>query len=147
MDAPLPDAQCTFVNTKPLQTTYPTSSPHPESPHACDHPSADSSVDDQPDECPICLDEYSDDNPGQQYLCGHTYHMQCSLAWLERSTQCPMCMRPLIELTPSGSPRLSPHAAAIKNGSLPSGRPRSSSFEDLKRRIADRWKALKAKFH
>lgn len=41
------------------------------------------------DECSICYNGYT--KSGSQLLCGHFYHEQCILTWLETSNTCPLC--------------------------------------------------------
>ena len=40
--------------------------------------------------CPICLEEYCEVNPKVEGGC-HEFHLQCALAWRERSQFCPIC--------------------------------------------------------
>jgi RING-H2 zinc finger domain len=49
------------------------------------------------DLCPTCLEEYNDSNPKVSPRCGHAFHLQCVLAWAERSAskQCPVCSKDL----------------------------------------------------
>ena len=47
------------------------------------------------DVCPICLEEYTDENPCITSRC-HVFHLQCGLAWKERSPYCPICAEKLI---------------------------------------------------
>ncbi|KAF6260534.1 hypothetical protein COO60DRAFT_1269386 [Scenedesmus sp. NREL 46B-D3] len=50
---------------------------------------------DEDDFCPTCLEAYTDDNPKIFTRCGHSFHMQCIYAWLERKNTCPLCERPM----------------------------------------------------
>jgi RING-H2 zinc finger domain len=52
---------------------------------------------DEEDVCFTCLEAYSDANPRVMPTCGHDFHLQCVLAWAERSAtrQCPVCSRAL----------------------------------------------------
>mmetsp|Transcript_5154 Transcript_5154/g.12467 ORF Transcript_5154/g.12467 Transcript_5154/m.12467 type:complete len:264 (+) Transcript_5154:98-889(+) len=46
--------------------------------------------------CCICLDTFDEDsNPAKVTKCGHKYHIQCLMAWRQRSDSCPMCFRTL----------------------------------------------------
>ncbi len=46
--------------------------------------------------CCICLDTFDEDcNPAKVTKCGHQYHLQCLMAWRQRSDCCPMCFRTL----------------------------------------------------
>eukprot|EP00512_Aurantiochytrium_limacinum_P002203 CAMPEP_0171497020 /NCGR_PEP_ID=MMETSP0958-20121227/7032_1 /TAXON_ID=87120 /ORGANISM="Aurantiochytrium limacinum, Strain ATCCMYA-1381" /LENGTH=240 /DNA_ID=CAMNT_0012031201 /DNA_START=144 /DNA_END=866 /DNA_ORIENTATION=- len=51
-----------------------------------------------PDECVLCLEEFSEECPAVRTLCKcginrHSYHLRCLLAWRQRSgkTTCPVC--------------------------------------------------------
>ncbi|XP_062205429.1 probable E3 ubiquitin-protein ligase RHB1A isoform X2 [Phragmites australis] len=49
---------------------------------------------DKPDEedvCPICLEEYDEENPRSTTKCEHHFHLCCILEWMERSDTCPVC--------------------------------------------------------
>lgn len=48
-------------------------------------------LDDEPDVCCICLEEYSDDNPMFRGECQHHFHLACLMEWKQRSNSCPMC--------------------------------------------------------
>lgn len=43
------------------------------------------------DGCPICLEEYDDENPKLLTKCEHHFHLACILEWMERSEACPVC--------------------------------------------------------
>lgn len=43
------------------------------------------------DECSICYNTYSNNESTGGLKCGHYYHTQCILRWLETSTTCPLC--------------------------------------------------------
>ena len=46
--------------------------------------------------CTICLDDYSDDNPGDFMMgCGHIFHQRCIESWLKQNKQCPNCRQTL----------------------------------------------------
>lgn len=56
---------------------------------------ADGSIDQEDDQiCPICLVEYTAENPRIDTQCGHHFHLPCLFEWEERSQQtCPVCLR------------------------------------------------------
>jgi len=44
-------------------------------------------------ECPICLKEFE---KCKVFLpCGHAFHADCILNWIDNKTNCPMCRFPL----------------------------------------------------
>merc|ERR1712232_1423667 len=43
------------------------------------------------EECPICLEEFSDDCPAETSACNHRFHAPCLALWHEKSTTCPIC--------------------------------------------------------
>jgi len=44
------------------------------------------------DSCSICLEAYSDIDPGTKItICRHIFHRPCLMTWLESSSTCPMC--------------------------------------------------------
>ncbi|XP_009391150.3 E3 ubiquitin-protein ligase At3g02290-like [Musa acuminata AAA Group] len=45
------------------------------------------------DVCPICLEEYTYENPRIPLKCTHIYHLSCIYEWLERSESCPICSK------------------------------------------------------
>ena len=45
------------------------------------------------DPCVICLAEIEEGERAVALECAHTYHAACIREWLERSIQCPICMR------------------------------------------------------
>lgn len=46
---------------------------------------------DEEDVCPICLEEYDEENPRSMTKCQHHFHLCCILEWMERSDTCPVC--------------------------------------------------------
>ncbi|KAI3719828.1 hypothetical protein L6452_20733 [Arctium lappa] len=54
---------------------------------ACDEDCASS----KDDECLICLEEYTDENPRITTKCSHHSHLSCILEWQQRSELCPVC--------------------------------------------------------
>lgn len=53
------------------------------------------SVDDE-DVCPICLEEYTSENPRIITKCSHHYHLSCIYEWNERSKTCPVCSKLMV---------------------------------------------------
>lgn len=47
------------------------------------------------DACSICLEEFCNSDPSTVTICRHEFHLQCVLEWCQRSSQCPMCWRPI----------------------------------------------------
>ena len=43
------------------------------------------------DNCPVCFEAYSAENPAMPLTCGHRYHLGCIYEWYERSELCPIC--------------------------------------------------------
>ncbi|KAK9668105.1 hypothetical protein RND81_13G035800 [Saponaria officinalis] len=43
------------------------------------------------EDCPICLEEYTEENPKLLTRCEHNFHLCCILEWMERSDTCPVC--------------------------------------------------------
>ncbi|EYU42111.1 hypothetical protein ABFS82_05G003500 [Erythranthe guttata] len=43
------------------------------------------------EECPTCLEEYTEENPKIIAKCSHHYHLSCIYEWMERSHNCPVC--------------------------------------------------------
>lgn len=48
------------------------------------------------DGCPVCLEEYDDENPKITTKCEHHFHLACILEWMERSDSCPVCDKEMI---------------------------------------------------
>ena len=58
--------------------------------------SADSKIDESEDECVICMEGFSDDNPRMPTLCGcgenkTFFHLPCLLLWTDKNEACPSC--------------------------------------------------------
>ncbi|GBG71865.1 hypothetical protein CBR_g10802 [Chara braunii] len=102
------------------------------------------------DACSICLEAFSDDEPGTITNCNHEYHLQCILEWAQRSKECPLCWQPLSLKDPSSQELLlaveSERALARGRVQAPSVFPRAFDIEypfpggyaddaDLERRI------------
>lgn len=51
--------------------------------------------DEQEDVCPTCLETYAKDNPKISSNCGHSFHLQCIVAWETTSGSrfCPICAK------------------------------------------------------
>lgn len=47
------------------------------------------------DSCSICLEAFCDSDPSTVTSCKHEFHLQCVLEWCQRSSNCPMCWRPI----------------------------------------------------
>ncbi|KVH97473.1 E3 ubiquitin-protein ligase At3g02290-like [Cynara cardunculus var. scolymus] len=45
------------------------------------------------DECLICLEEYTSENPRITTKCLHDSHLSCILEWQQRSELCPVCAK------------------------------------------------------
>ncbi|KAF6151568.1 hypothetical protein GIB67_021754 [Kingdonia uniflora] len=43
------------------------------------------------EDCPICLEEYDEENPKIITKYEHYFHLSCILEWMERSDTCPVC--------------------------------------------------------
>lgn len=57
-----------------------------------------SSLDLQETECPICLNDFCDDDAVRQLTtCGHTFHRCCIDLWLLRRADCPLCKQSVLE--------------------------------------------------
>ncbi|XP_060958089.1 E3 ubiquitin-protein ligase At3g02290-like isoform X1 [Cannabis sativa] len=48
------------------------------------------------EECPTCLEEYTDENPRITTKCFHHFHLSCIYEWEQRSDRCPICNRVLL---------------------------------------------------
>jgi len=48
------------------------------------------------EDCPICLEDYTEDNPKLLTKCEHHFHLCCILEWLERSETCPVCDKEVV---------------------------------------------------
>ncbi|XP_047319836.1 probable E3 ubiquitin-protein ligase RHB1A [Impatiens glandulifera] len=51
----------------------------------------DNLVTEEEDVCPICLEEYIEEDPKILTRCKHHFHLECILEWMERSDVCPIC--------------------------------------------------------
>ncbi|XP_010545624.1 PREDICTED: probable E3 ubiquitin-protein ligase RHB1A isoform X2 [Tarenaya hassleriana] len=56
----------------------------------------DASPTEEEDCCPICLEEYDDENPKLLTKCEHHFHLACILEWMERSETCPVCDKEMV---------------------------------------------------
>lgn len=48
------------------------------------------------EDCPICLEEYTEENPKMLTKCEHHFHLCCILEWMERSDTCPVCDKEMV---------------------------------------------------
>ena len=48
------------------------------------------------DECPICLEIYTAENPAIVTQCKHKFHLSCLYEWVERSDTCAVCLTPIV---------------------------------------------------
>lgn len=48
------------------------------------------------EDCPICLEEYTEENPKLLTKCEHHFHLCCILEWMERSESCPVCDKEVV---------------------------------------------------
>nr|XP_012221571.1 PREDICTED: E3 ubiquitin-protein ligase RNF181 [Linepithema humile] len=42
-------------------------------------------------QCPVCLKEFQTGDKAKSMPCGHTFHQECILPWLEKTNSCPLC--------------------------------------------------------
>jgi hypothetical protein len=81
-------------------------------------------LEEEPNVCSICLDEFTEPDPAMSTACFHTYHLQCIMQWAQRSRECPLCFKPLAlqddtlnQLLPFGE-YIPPHQEAAQIASL-----------------------------
>lgn len=55
-----------------------------------------SSLIDEEDICPTCLEGYDQENPKINTKCRHHFHLACILEWMERSSQCSVCDQEMV---------------------------------------------------
>lgn len=48
--------------------------------------------------CPICLDNYKDNEFKRELKCGHTYHKKCIDKWIKHKNTCPICRKKCITI-------------------------------------------------
>merc|ERR1711933_583864 len=53
-------------------------------------------IDDEP-ECSVCMCEFEKGEEMGQLECGHTFHKECIVEWLQNEPSCPMCRVPMAE--------------------------------------------------
>ncbi|KAG8382207.1 hypothetical protein BUALT_Bualt05G0052700 [Buddleja alternifolia] len=51
---------------------------------------------DEEDCCPICLEEYDEENPKIITKCDHHFHLACIFEWMERSDTCAVCDQEMV---------------------------------------------------
>ncbi|KAL0483494.1 E3 ubiquitin-protein ligase [Acrasis kona] len=47
-------------------------------------------------ECPVCQDDFKQDEQLNKIECNHLFHKKCLREWLERHNTCPMCRHELL---------------------------------------------------
>ncbi|KAJ9564006.1 hypothetical protein OSB04_009166 [Centaurea solstitialis] len=83
--------------TGPLQSSSSTSDgkgskyPNGESELVCGSSGYEDCASSEDDECIICLEEYTCENPRITTKCSHHSHLSCILEWQQRSELCPVC--------------------------------------------------------
>ena len=55
-------------------------------------PSADENL-----QCSVCWDNFVLDESVRELNCGHIFHTDCIVPWLEQHATCPVCRKPLTE--------------------------------------------------
>lgn len=45
--------------------------------------------------CSICLESFETNDPIVSGKCGHPYHYECILGWMEIKNECPYCRHPM----------------------------------------------------
>ena len=68
------------------------------------------------DICPICQDEYKDNQQIRRTTCNHTFCEDCIGTWLKKNVKCPICMKEL--QTERNSNKTSPSAIGPTNQQL-----------------------------
>ncbi|KAE8733316.1 Detected protein of confused Function [Hibiscus syriacus] len=68
----------------------------PRKPEATALIESNKSSTEEEDTCPICLEEYDEENPKLVTKCEHHFHLSCILEWMERSDTCPLCDQEII---------------------------------------------------
>ena len=48
--------------------------------------------------CPICLDNYKDNEFKRELKCKHTYHKKCIDKWIKHKNTCPVCRKQCITI-------------------------------------------------
>lgn len=62
-------------------------------------------------QCPMCLEDFSKEQPIRKTLCSHYFHESCLAQWLKVNRTCPLCRRDLAESLESGDPIEEPEAS------------------------------------
>ena len=45
------------------------------------------------DQCVICMDDYQNDSTVIDLKCGHHFHKECCIKWLDEHDKCPVCLQ------------------------------------------------------
>ncbi|WOH05238.1 hypothetical protein DCAR_0624652 [Daucus carota subsp. sativus] len=56
-------------------------------------------MDEEPDICVICQDEYEKDELIGGLQCRHEYHVECVKKWLKQRNSCPLCKADAVPLS------------------------------------------------
>eukprot|EP00913_Durusdinium_trenchii_P008512 g7993.t1 len=62
-------------------------------------------------QCPMCLEDFSKEQPIRKTICGHYFHESCLAQWFKVNRTCPLCRRDLAESLESGE-QAEPEATA-----------------------------------
>jgi len=54
---------------------------------------AENDEDDKDIQCPICCDEYKDEDILRKMPCDHFFHKECIDIWMEKRSECPICQQ------------------------------------------------------
>lgn len=88
------------TNVQPIPSEEGSKKCHPEIPLMVALDKVKSKVntisEDDEDVCPICLEEYTSENPRIVTKCSHHYHLSCIYEWNERSETCPVCSKLMV---------------------------------------------------
>ncbi|AYU80003.1 hypothetical protein, conserved [Leishmania donovani] len=79
--------------TEELATSSTPSNPPlmPELPAPLSSREHSAAISEEVDECCICLEVYTNENPMFRGACQHHFHLPCLMEWKQRSSLCPMC--------------------------------------------------------
>ncbi|CBZ28219.1 conserved hypothetical protein [Leishmania mexicana MHOM/GT/2001/U1103] len=84
------------LTSRPTEEFAPSSTPSnpplmSESPTSLSSREHSVAVSEEADECCICLEVYTNENPMFRGACQHHFHLPCLMEWKQRSSLCPMC--------------------------------------------------------